>query len=336
MSRIAIVGPGRVGTLLAIASSRAGHRVVAVAGGTAQARDRVVSAVAGVRPYGRASDAVAAAELVLLCVPDDALDDVVTELAVSGAIGDTHRVVHVAGSRGLGALRRAALAGAATAACHPAMTVPQGAMDPDLLVGAAWAVTARANDLSWARELVTDLGGDPFEVPDDRRPLYHAGLAVASNAVGAAVATARQLLLAAKVEDPSAFLAPLIQASVANVLERGAEAVTGPVVRGDVGTLAAHLAALERDLPELVPTYRALARGTLGAVRASLPGDVVARLEDLLADPRDPGAPGALAGPGTTGGSGEPGSGPPLGAAGTAPPRPEGPSRELPMHPDTP
>jgi predicted short-subunit dehydrogenase-like oxidoreductase (DUF2520 family) len=79
--------------------------------------------------------------------------------------------------------------------------------DPDLLVGTAWAVTAAAADLGWARDLVVDLGGDPHDVPDDVRVLYHAGLAVGGNAVGAAVAVARQLLLAARVDDPAAFLA---------------------------------------------------------------------------------------------------------------------------------
>jgi predicted short-subunit dehydrogenase-like oxidoreductase (DUF2520 family) len=283
--KVAIIGPGRMGTLLAVATARAGMRVVAVAGGSPASRQHVGAAVAGVRLYDGVADAAAAADLVLVCVPDGAIETTVTELALAQAVGEGDRVVHVAGSLGLAPLRRAALAGASVAACHPAMTVPVGSRDPDLLVGVAWAVTARPDDRAWAEALVTDLGGDPFMVPEDRRALYHAGLAVGANAVGAAVATARRLLLAASIERPEAFLAPLIEASVANVLDRGAEALTGPVARGDVGTVAGHLDALARDVPELSAAYRALAQATLAPLRAALSEDVVAELDRLLADP---------------------------------------------------
>lgn len=279
---VAIIGPGRVGTLLTVGLVRAGHRVVAVGGGTTASRARLTSLVAGIRAVEEPTEAARRAELVVLTVPDDALEEVATGLAVSGAVGDGQRVVHVAGSRGLDVLDRAALAGARTAACHPAMTVPAGSSDPDVLVGAAWAVTAREADLGWARELVTDLGGDPQAVPDEVRTLYHAGLAVGSNAVGAAVAVARRLLLAARVDAPEAFLGPLVRASVDNVLARGAVALTGPVVRGDVGTVSRHLAAIEADLPELAADYRALAAVTLDQVRPALPADTAAALDALL------------------------------------------------------
>jgi predicted short-subunit dehydrogenase-like oxidoreductase (DUF2520 family) len=281
--RVAVVGPGRVGTLLAVAGARAGWRVTAVAGGSAAAREAVAAAVAGVRPVASAVEAAARAELVLLAVPDDAIARVVDDLALAEAVGPDHRVVHVAGSRGLDVLHRAALAGARVAACHPAMTVPTGARDPDLLVGVPWAVTASPGDLGWAEELVVQLGGDPHRVADEARGLYHAGLAVASNAVGAAVVTARRLLLAARVERPEAFLAPLAAASVANAAVDGVAALTGPIVRGDLGTVRAHLDRIGADLPEVLDAYRALARATLEPVRPALPRDVAAALDDLLA-----------------------------------------------------
>lgn len=282
MRDVAIIGPGRVGTLLAGAVARAGFRLVAVGGGTPDARDGLARSVAGSRPCPSSADAARRADLVLICVPDDALEDVATDLAVADAVGPDHRVVHVAGSRGCTPLHRVSLTGARVAACHPAMTVPTGARDPDLLVGVAWAVTAPTPDLGWASELVTALGGDPHVVPEDARALYHAGLALASNAVGAAVATARRLLLAARVDDPGAFLAPLIEASVANVLAAGASALTGPIVRGDVGTVAGHLEVIDRDTPELAEAYRALGLATLSPVRPMLDPSVAGSLLRLL------------------------------------------------------
>lgn len=282
MTDVGIVGPGRVGTLLAAGLSRAGYRVVAVAGGTEAARRRVGDLVAGVRPVAGLPELLARSRLLLVAVPDDAIGTVLTGLAVDGGLTEEHRVVHVAGSHGLGALSRVAATGAGAAACHPAMTVPSGATDPNLLIGTSWAVTAGRADRVWAHRLVTDLGGDPHDLADDRRRLYHAGLALGSNAAGAAVAAARQLLLAARIDEPRAFLDPLVRASVTNAVERGAGALTGPVVRGDVGTVIGHLEAIAEDVPQLLDAYRALTAATLALVRPSLPTEVVAAMEAVL------------------------------------------------------
>ncbi|MEX2550989.1 MAG: DUF2520 domain-containing protein [Nitriliruptoraceae bacterium] len=284
MSRVAIIGPGRLGTLLAVACTRTGSRVVAVAGGAEQAREALTSLVAGARPHDDLATAVAEADQVLVTVPDDAIAGVVDELVRADALGERHQVLHVAGSRGLAELGRAALAGARIAACHPAMTVPAGSTDPDLLVGVPWAVTAAPADLDWARAFVEGLGGDAHEVGDDARTTYHAALTLASNAVGAAVATARRLLLAAHVDDPAAFLGPLAHASVDNTARDGAAALTGPIARGDVGTVRAHLERLAGDLPELRAAYRHLGLATLEPLKPALDPAVAAEIEALLLD----------------------------------------------------
>jgi predicted short-subunit dehydrogenase-like oxidoreductase (DUF2520 family) len=282
--RTAIVGPGRVGTLLATSSVRAGHPVVAVAGGSPASRARLTALVAGVRTTS--VPAVARdAQLVVLAVPDRAIAAVVRELVTADALRPGHRVVHLAGAHGPEVLALAAGAGAEVAACHPAMTVPAGTTDPDQLLGVAWAVTADGSARSWAHEWIRDLGGDAHDVPVDRRALYHAALTVGSNAVATAVASARQLLLAAKVDHPEAFLVPLAQASVAAAAADGAVALTGPIQRGDLDTVAAHLAALDRDVPELGVRYRLLAQATLATARPGLDPSVAAALDDVLTAP---------------------------------------------------
>lgn len=284
-SRVAIVGPGRVGTTLATALTRAGHRVVSVGGGSGASRDRFTATVAGARPYADPADACRDADLIVLTTPDDVLADVVTALVVADVVGESDRVVHVAGAHGLGPLSRARLAGARVAACHPAQTFPEGAHDPDAIVGAAWAVTAGPADRGWAHDLVEQLGGHPHDVGDGDRRLYHAALTVGSNAAAAATAVARQMLLGAKVADPAAFLAPLVAASTTNVLRDGAGALTGPVVRGDLGTVRAHLEQLDRDLPHLATAYRELARVVLAQTRPSLPVDVASAFDAILSSP---------------------------------------------------
>jgi predicted short-subunit dehydrogenase-like oxidoreductase (DUF2520 family) len=281
--KVAIVGPGRVGTLLAQVLPQAGHRVVAVVGGSPQAQDRFASRVAGVRRTDLA-EAADRADLLLLCTPDPVVETVVRTLAAGDLVAPRHRVVHLAGSLGLSPLRLASLAGAGVAAIHPAQTVPDDAA-VDALQGAAWAVTASASDRGWAHDLVADLGGDPRDVRDEDRARYHAALVLASNAVAAALSAASQLLRAVHLENPEAFLGALAHRSVDNVLASGAAAITGPVVRGDVDALARHLAALDPALPELAETYRHLQRAV---VCQSAPGrdvSMTAALHASLADP---------------------------------------------------
>lgn len=261
-----MIGPGRVGTALALALAQAGHEIVAVAGRGQEDLDAFRARLPGARQLP-AADAARAAELVLLAVPDDALDAVVREVARQDGVVEGSRWVHVAGGSGTEVLQPAALAGARVAACHPAQTFP----DPDTgvanLPGAAWAVTAAPADLGWARVLVTDLRGSPVTVVEENRALYHSGLVVGANATSSVVTLARELLLGAGVGDPQAFLAPLATAAAGHAAERGAAALTGPVRRGDAQTVARHLAELRAVMPEAVDAYVELARLALRHAR---------------------------------------------------------------------
>ncbi len=282
--RAAVIGPGRLGTLVAHALTAAGTPVVRVAGGSDASRSRLREGLAGVRdvPLEEAAQGVG---LVVIATPDAAIEAVVDRLVRADALDESHGVVHLAGVHGTGPLRRAGLAGARIAALHPATTVPSGATDPSALHGVAWAVTTGTGDRSWAHELVHDLGGDPFDVPEEARVRYHAALAIASNAVGAAVVTARTLLRSAGVEDAGRLIGPIAHASVDTAATGGASALTGPVVRGDAATVQAHLDAISPGLPEVAAAYRALSRAVLVAVRPSLDPEVATMLDRLLDGP---------------------------------------------------
>ncbi|CAN5748933.1 hypothetical protein BH23ACT8_BH23ACT8_04890 [soil metagenome] len=235
MRRVAVIGPGRVGTALAMALEHAGHEVVAVAGRGQASIASFTRRVPAARVTG-ALDAARAGELVLVCVPDDALIGVVRDLARDEGVMPGSRWVHTSGGHGVEALRPAQLAGAGVAACHPAQTFPDPDCGCDSLVGTSWAVTAAPADLGWAAVLVTDLRGSPVQIAERDRTLYHAGLAVGANATSSIVTLARDLLLGAGVTDPDAFLAlsrlalaqsrraglaPDAAAAVAQVLDEG-------------------------------------------------------------------------------------------------------------------
>jgi len=281
--RAGLVGPGRMGTLVAHALNASGTPVVRVAGGSDASRARLREGLAGVRdvPLEEVAQGV---DLLVIATPDGEIAAVVDHLVRADALDESHGLVHLAGVHGTAPLRRAGLAGARIAALHPAMTAPVGTTDPASLHGVPWAVTASAPDRSWARGIVTGLGGDPFDVLEADRVRYHAALALASNAVGAAVVAARRLLRSAGLDDPSRVLAPLAHASVDAAAAAGAPALTGPIVRGDVATVRAHLAAIDPDHREVAATYRALSVAVLATVRPGLDAATARALADLLAD----------------------------------------------------
>ncbi|TGN62742.1 DUF2520 domain-containing protein [Nocardioides eburneiflavus] len=259
---IGVVGAGRVGAVLAAALRAAGHDVVAAAGESDASRGRIAALLPGVRS-AKPTDVARACDLLLLTVPDDMLSNVVTMLAASGAIREGQVVVHTSGRHGLAVLEPARAVGARTVAMHPAMTFTGTDVDLPRLAGCVFGVTADEADRALAESLVADLGGRAMWVPEDRRTLYHAGLAHGANHLVTLVAEAMEILSAAGAEDPAATLRPLLTAALDNSLAHGDAALTGPIVRGDVETVRAHVADLVADAPQTLPSYVAMAHATL-------------------------------------------------------------------------
>jgi predicted short-subunit dehydrogenase-like oxidoreductase (DUF2520 family) len=178
-------------------------------------------------------------------------------------------VAHTSGAQGIGVLDPAAARGVLALALHPVMTFAGRPEDLDRLSGATWGVTAAEELRPVAESLVLEMGGDPVWVPESARALYHAALTIASNHLVTLVNDALGLLGGAGVADPPRLAAPLLNASLENVLRLGDAALTGPVVRGDVATVAAHVDTLSRSAPEVLPSYMAMARRTAERARDS-------------------------------------------------------------------
>jgi predicted short-subunit dehydrogenase-like oxidoreductase (DUF2520 family) len=284
-TRVGVVGAGRVGAVLAAALQAAGHDVVAVAGESDASRTRIETLLPGVH-VDKPSAVARACDLLLLTVPDDMLANVVAMLAASGAIRPGQRVVHTSGKHGLAVLEPAADRGAEVLAMHPAMTFTGTDVDLARLPGCVYGVTASATTEQLARDLVADLGGSVVWVPEDRRALYHAGLAHGANHLVTLVTQAMDLLRASGAEDPAGTLRPLLTAALDNALSYGSAALTGPIVRGDVETVRAHLADIAVSAPETLESYVVMARAT--ANRAVLDGRLLpiraAKLVGVLND----------------------------------------------------
>ncbi|SIN24935.1 Rossmann-like and DUF2520 domain-containing protein [Micromonospora cremea] len=259
---VGVIGAGRVGAVLGAALAAAGHRVVAVAGGSGASRARLALLLPEVPRRPVAAVAHAAADLLLIAVPDDALAGVVADLADRGALRPGQVVAHTSGAHGLAVLAPAAAVGARPLALHPAMTFTGTPDDLTRLAGISYGVTAPAELRPLAARLVADLGGVPEWVGEADRPLYHAALAHGANHLVTLVNEATDRLRDAGVARPEKVLAPLLRAALENALRLGDDALTGPVSRGDAGTVQRHLARLAATAPESVPAYLALARRT--------------------------------------------------------------------------
>ena len=292
MTRIGVVGAGRVGAVLATALRAAGHEIVAVAGESAASRTRIETLLPGVR-VDKPTAVSRSCDLLLLTVPDDMLSNVVTMLAASGAIRPGQRVVHTSGKHGLAVLAPAARVGAEILAMHPAMTFTGTHVDVARLPGCVFGVTATDGTRALARSLVNALGGSVVWVEEDRRTLYHAGLAHGANHLVTLVSQAMDLLRESGATDPAATLRPLLTAALDNALTYGDAALTGPIVRGDVETVRAHLAEIARTSPGTLGSYVALARAT--ANRAVVDGRLLplraAKLVSILNDALPAGTP---------------------------------------------
>jgi predicted short-subunit dehydrogenase-like oxidoreductase (DUF2520 family) len=283
---IGIIGVGRVGSVLGAALAGVGHAVVAASVGSDASRERAARMLPGV-PLVAPTEVLRRSDVVLLAVPDDALAGLVEGLAASGAIRAGSLVVHTSGRFGLGALAASTRWGASPLALHPVMTFTGSAADLPRLSGASFGVTAPVELRPVAEALVIELGAEPVWVTEDARELYHAALAHGANHLVTLVNSTSDLLRAAGVEAPARMLAPLLGAAMDNALRAGDAALTGPVARGDAGTVVAHLTALTRAAPHLLPLYLTLARATADRALAGhiLGPSQAETLLDVLANP---------------------------------------------------
>ncbi len=280
---VGVVGAGRVGAVLGAALGRAGHRVVAASGVSRASRRRLETLLPGV-PVLPADEVARTPGLVLLTVPDDVLADLVHGLASTGAVQPGTLVAHTSGRHGLAVLAPLTAAGALPLALHPVMTFTGTDVDLQRLAGASFGVTAPEALRPVAEVLVIEMGAEPVWIREESRALYHAALATGANHLVTLVAEAADLLRRAGVEHPGRMLGPLLGAALDNALRSGDAALTGPVSRGDAGTVAAHLQALSADAPEAVASYVAMARLTADRALAAglLPADKAEMLLGVL------------------------------------------------------
>jgi predicted short-subunit dehydrogenase-like oxidoreductase (DUF2520 family) len=287
---IGIIGAGRVGASLGAALRAEGHAITGAYAVSEGSRARAAQMLPEV-PLLEVDRIVERSELVLLAVPDDQLGPLAAGIAATGLAPGGQIFAHTSGLHGIEALAPLERTGAIALALHPAMTFTGSPVDLPRLIGCPVAVTAREAFLPIAQALVVEIGGEPVTLAEGDRPLYHAALSHGANHLVVLVDQARELLSRIGIEQPGTYLRPLLTAALEESLRRGSGALTGPVSRGDAGTVAAHLDALaEADdaaagtgPADTAVTYRALARAALE--RAGLDEQDARTIREILREP---------------------------------------------------
>lgn len=283
--RIAFVGAGHVGTALAVAFARAGWPVTAVASRDEARRRQFSSLVPGARAFAEPNAVLDDGDVIFLTVPDDA----VANTAASLSLYSGQALVHTSGALPASVLQPAMAAGTSLGSFHPLVAFADLERALEALPGATVALEGDPTLLPLLAELAESIGAQPVALPAGTKSAYHAAAAMAAGGAVALLDVVARIAAESGFDEATALsiYLPLTRQALANAESLGvAQALTGPFLRGDIGTVADHLDFLRRTAPEAVPVYVALARRELDIARrrGALADEQLESLRQLLVD----------------------------------------------------
>ncbi len=267
MPRIGFIGAGTVATALAISLSGKGYPVVAVSSRTTDSARKLSGLINGCRACGDNQGVADNAQLVFITTPDDAIASVAAQVEWHPG----HSVVHCSGADSADILEPARKAGALVGAFHPLQTFAIARQAMDNIPGTTFAIEAKEPLLGILKDMATAMEGHCVEIKSGDKVVYHAAAVFACNYLVTLVKLAADLWQTFGIpqEQATRALMPLLRGTINNIDTIGIpQCLTGPIARGDTGTINKHLVALQRVAPELVSTYRELGLKTIPIARA--------------------------------------------------------------------
>lgn len=291
--KVAIIGAGVLGTSLGVLLRRAGCEIVALCSRNRRSAQEAAAHIGAVDVIGDPGLAAMGADMVILAVPDRAIPSVAIEVAAGGALKRGAVVAHLAGGLPAGVLSGVQAAGGHPGAMHPLQSFADVETALRSLPQTYFYLEGHPTALDVMEKLVEALGGQSVRIEAASKALYHAGAAAASNFVVTLIDYAVTLLTQAGVPRDLALksLLPLIRGTVENIEAVGLpDALTGPIARGDLGTVKRHLRALELMPGDMARLYRNLARKTIEVAlrKGTLKRADADNLLDLLTEPDFP------------------------------------------------
>ncbi|MCD6487093.1 MAG: DUF2520 domain-containing protein [Syntrophobacterales bacterium] len=254
---IAIIGLGKVGAAVGYLLRLAGYEISAVADQSADALEKGISYTGG-KACNDAVKASLLADSIFITTTDDFIESVCDEISAGGGVGPGKRVVHMSGAGGLDLLESARRSGARVASIHPLQSFVDVKGVIESIPGSTFSITAEEKIKDWAIRIVKDLGGMPFFVSENDKPLYHAAACMASNYFVTLMSMVEDIYrhLGMDADEATRSFWPLVRGTMKNMEDRGIEqSLTGPIARGDSGTIHKHLKILKNKMPELLDVY---------------------------------------------------------------------------------
>lgn len=262
-ARVAIIGAGKVGSILARALHSQGYQLTGIASTTLESAEKLASefdALAGTR----AADMIREADIVIIAVPDRCIGQVVEEITEADGFSAGQIVIHTSGCLSVEVLKPVNKYGAFIGCMHPLQSFANRELPIATLAGVCFALSGQEETLAQVKAMVKDFGGQSFTLLDKDKALYHASACIVSNYLVSLMYWAGQIYgrLGLSPEEASLALMPLLQGTVQNIQKMGPTgALTGPISRGDAITIAAHLQALDQQNEKRL--YAELGRYTL-------------------------------------------------------------------------
>ncbi|MGB3543717.1 Rossmann-like and DUF2520 domain-containing protein [Rubrivirga sp.] len=278
-----LIGAGAMARALGLRLSEAGYPIAGVVSRTRRPAEDLARVLGAPVASNQLRDIPATAPLVILAVPDDQLADLAETLLEASRPWRDTVVLHTSGAVSASVLDPLRDVGATTLAFHPVQTLPPGA-DAGALEGVTVGLEGEPRGIAAGVELAVTLGLRYLVLEAEAKSRYHLASSMASNLLVTLLGMVQEVTASIGLdrEEAMAVLRPLLQGTLDNLSASSPEeALTGPVARGDLGTLKAHGLALREHLPHLVPAYAALSVETVRlAVRSGkLPPE---RAQDVL------------------------------------------------------
>ncbi len=273
---LGFVGAGTTGTALALSLWHCGYRIVGVSSRSIGSAQRLAGMVDGCKVYEKAQQVADAAQLVFITTPDDVIARVAQEIQWRGG----QYVVHCSGAHSVDILEPAYRAGAITGSFHPLQTFASIEQAIKNIHGSVFGIEAEEPLRGLLKKMAEALNGKPVILRAEDKVLYHAAAVFACNYLVTLVKLATDLWQTFGVSQQQATkaLLPLLQGTLNNIGNVGLpNCLTGPIARGDLGTIRRHLDALEKVAPSILSTYKemglqtvpiALAKGRVDQARA--------------------------------------------------------------------
>jgi predicted short-subunit dehydrogenase-like oxidoreductase (DUF2520 family) len=261
--RVGFIGAGRAANVLATGLHEKGYQVIAVASRTQASAETLARRIEGCTAHASFQKVADACDLVFITTPDDAIGAIAGEMKWRKEIG----VAHCSGAESTSILEAARLQGASVGSFHPMQTFTATDLGAAIFSGVAFAVEGASPLVDTLKEMASALEGWPVAIRPEHRALYHLSGFLACGLMTAQIGQAAELwkIMGYTREQGLEVLFPIIRGTIDSLASQGIPAaLTGPISRGDVGTVRKHLEALETYSPSLISIYCHIA---LGAVK---------------------------------------------------------------------